>query len=217
MGSFRQTREIIVAYFMENVISDEFVCLHDLNRSKNLELPYDEYGRFDLDKMDDGECLAEFRVKKRDLETMSDALQIPCSFTCDQGSVSDGMEGLCKLLRRLAYPCRYSDIILRFGRPTLVLSMVTNKALHFVYDTLGHRITEWNHQLLDPILLQTYADAVHARGAALENCFGFVDGTVSRFQGWESTNELFTVAIKFQSLALPNDIIAHMFGPVGKC
>ena len=30
------------------------------------------------------------------------------------------------LLRRFAYPCCYSDMISRFGRPVPVLSMVTN-------------------------------------------------------------------------------------------
>ena len=36
----------------------------DENRSKNLDLPYDEYTRFDLDEMEDPECISEFRVKK---------------------------------------------------------------------------------------------------------------------------------------------------------
>ena len=31
--------------------------------------------------------------------------------------VFDGMEGLCMPLKRLAYPCRYNDMIPRFGRP----------------------------------------------------------------------------------------------------
>ena len=164
MGSFRQTREIVVACFMENVISDEeFVCLYDLNRSKNLELPYDEYRRIDLDEMDDAECLAEFRVKKRDLETLSDDLQIPCSFTCDQGSVSDGMEGLCMLLRRLAYPCRYSDIIPRFGRPIPVLSMITNKqSSWFCLRYTRPQDYTMESPASRSYLLQTYADAVHA-------------------------------------------------------
>ena len=65
------------------------------------------------------------------------------------------------LLRRFAYPCRYSDMIHRFGRPTPVLSMVTNKVLDFIYDTHSHKITDWNHALLAPALLQTYADVIY--------------------------------------------------------
>ena len=92
-----------------------------------------------------------------------------------------------------------------------VLSMVTNKVLDFIYDTHGRRIKEWNHDLLRPASLQTYADAVYAKGAAHENCFGFVDGTVRVvYNGHKRVH-----ALKFQSVALPNGIIANMYGPVG--
>ena len=42
---------------------------------------------------------------------------------CSQGTIFGGLEGLCILLRRLAYPCRYSDLLQRFGRPVPELSM----------------------------------------------------------------------------------------------
>ncbi|RUA06629.1 MAG: hypothetical protein DSY43_01655 [Gammaproteobacteria bacterium] len=208
---------------MTDIISDEeFVLLYDASYSKNLELPYDDYGRFDLEEMADSECIAEFRVKKRDLPLLADMLQIPDSFVCDQGSVSEGMEGLCMLLRRLSYPCRYSDMIPRFARPTPVLSMVTNKALDFIYDEHSHRIMDWNHDILDPAHLQTYANAVYAKGAALDNCFGFIDGTVRPIARPDVHQRLVynghkrVHALKFQSLALPNGIIGNMYGPVGK-
>ena len=223
MSSLREIRELLVDFYMNGVLSDEeFVVLYDENRSKNLDLPYDEYGRFDLDEMADSECISEFRVKKSDLPKLRDALQILDSFTCYQKSVSDGMEGLCMLLRSLAYPCRYSDKIPRFGRPTPVLSMVTNEVLDFIYNTHSHKITEWNHALLSPALLQTYADAVNAKGAALNNCFGFIDGTVRPIaRPGENQRVVYNGhkrvhALKFQSLALPNGMIANMFGPVGE-
>lgn len=189
MSSLQQIGELLADCYMDGVISDvEFVLLYDENRSKNLDLPYDEYGRFDLDEMEDSECISEFRVKKGDL-------QIPNSFSCYQGSESDGMEGLCMLLCRLAYPCRYSDMIHRFRRPTPVLSMVTNKVLDYIYNTHSHKITGWNHALLAPTLLQTYAYVICAKGAALDNCFGFIDRTVrpiawqESFKGWCTTGK----------------------------
>ena len=42
--------------------------------------------------MEDDECLAEFRVKKQDLETLAEALQIPESFYCQQQRKIDGLE-----------------------------------------------------------------------------------------------------------------------------
>ena len=76
--------------------------------SKNPDFPWDSYDPFTLVNMDEAECKAEFRVEKNDL-------QIPGTFKCHKGTVCDGMEGLCMLLKRLAYPCRFIDMISRFG------------------------------------------------------------------------------------------------------
>ena len=55
------------------------------------------------------------------------------------------------------------------------LSMINNKMIDFIYDTQGHRLIQWNHQILNPESLETYAEVISAKGAALTNCFGFVD------------------------------------------
>ena len=76
--------------------------------------------------------------------------------------------------------------------------------------------------MLNSEKLQIYADAVHAKGAALNNCFGFVDGTVRPI--WRPTEKQRIVynghkrvhSLKFQSVALPNGIIGNLYGPVGK-
>ena len=114
---------------------DECLLLWDLHESKNLDFPYEDYSRFDTDEMDDSECLAEFRVKKHDLPDRASALQIPNQFMCHQRSVADGMDELCMLLRRLSYPCRYSDMIACFGRPVPVMSLVTNTVLVYIFGT----------------------------------------------------------------------------------
>jgi hypothetical protein len=57
--------------------------------------------------------------------------------------------------------------------------MIHNEVVDFIYNEHGHLVTRWNqHSILSARKLQKYADAIHAKGAALENCFGFVDGTV---------------------------------------
>ena len=222
MTSFKKTRELLAGSYLADIISDEeFVLLYDCSFSKNLEIPYEEYERVNLEEMADSECRVEFRVNKRDLPHLAECLQIPDAFVCNQGSVCEGREALRILLRRLSYSCRYSDMIPRFGRRAPMLSMVTNKVIDFIYDTHGRRIMEWNHDLLSPARLQTYADAVYAKGAALENCFGFVDGTVRPIARPDENQRVVynghkrIHALKFQSLALPNGIIANMYGPVG--
>ena len=74
---------------------------------------------------------------------------------------------------------------------------------------------------MSPNLLQTYSVAIHDKGAALDNCFGFVDGTVrpiskpgvnqrAVYNGHKRVH-----ALKFQSFALPNGLIGNLFRPVG--
>ena len=82
------------------------------------------------------------------------------------------------ILKRFAYPCRYSDMVHCFGRPVPVLSMAANAVTNFVFDTHGHLITDWNPIILHLQALLQYSQAIRAKGAPLNNCFGFIDGTV---------------------------------------
>ena len=222
MASFRDARIMLLDAFNDNSIDeDEFVLLYNLNTSKNPVFPYEIYERFDLANVDEAECKAEFRVEKSDLPQLADALRIPQIFKCDQRSECDGMEGLCMLLRRLAYPCRYSDLIARFGRPVPEICMMTNKVLNFIFENHGHRITQWNNTILNPECLEQYAEAIYAKGAALNNCFGFVDGTVRPIcRPNENQRQVYNGhkrvhALKFQSVAIPNGLVANLYGPVG--
>ena len=81
-------------------------------------------------------------------------------------------------LKRLTYPCRYIDMVSRFAKSVPEICMFTNKLQDYVYDTHKVRIIMWNHAILSPQLLQNYPAALQKKGAALGNCFGFVDGTV---------------------------------------
>jgi len=199
-----------------------FLCFRGSGGVCVFNFPYDLYNRFDrFDRFED-ECKAEFRVNKRDLLALAEALQIPPIFKLDQRSIVDGMEGPCMLLRRLAYPCRYSDLIHRFGRPVPVISMATNEVLDYIYDTHEHLITQWNHILLNPQAMEVYAQAIQGKGAALQKCFGFVDGTVRPIARPDQHQRIMynghkrVHALKFQSVALPNGLIANLYGPVGK-
>ena len=223
MTSFTEARDFIVLSYEQGLISDEeFLVLYDSYKPKNLDLPYNMYESFDLYEMEDDECVAEFRVRKRDIPLLGEVLQIPEVVICNQRSIADGTEALCMLLKRLAYPVRYSDMVPRFARPVPVLSMITNEVLDHVYRTHQHRICQWYPEVMNPLALQRYADAVANKGAPLQNCFGFIDGTV-RPIARPDTNQRIVYnghkrvhAIKFQSVTLPNGIIGHLYGPTGK-
>ena len=199
--SLKKAREHLLYALDERLITEEeFLLLYDVNRSTNLDFPYEQYPLFDLDDMQND----KFRVHKNDLPILAEVFGIPDQFVLEQRSVVGGMEALCMLLKRLTYPCLYSDL------------------LHFIYEAHCRRITDWNLAVLNPPALQTYADCIHQHGAPLDNCFGFIDGTV-RPIARPGTNQRILYnghkrvhSLKFQAVAIPNGLIAHLYGPVGK-
>ena len=105
--AFKNVRNLLLINHNDGFIDDdEFVLLYNLFASKNLDFPYDSYA-IDLEELDESESFAEFRFRKRDIRTLKEVLQIPDMITCNQRSVFDGLEGLCMLLKRLSFPCRY--------------------------------------------------------------------------------------------------------------
>lgn len=223
MASFAEVRDLLLIAFSEDIVNEEeFVLLYDLNTSKNPPFPYWKYDRFDLDNFTEAEFKADFRFEKHDIDVLAEVLEIPESFTCPQGTVVDGMEGLCMLLRRFAYPCRFSDIIPRFGRPVPELSMATTTVLEYIYTAHSHHLSRFDQPFLSPELLQIYCNAIKDKGAALNNCWGFVDGTVRPLsRPGENQRVLYNGhkrvhALKFQSVVIPNGLIANLYGPVGK-
>lgn len=212
-------RDALCIAYDQNVIDDlEFALLYDANKSREI-FPYWKFQPFDLSSWDDTECKTELRFSKKDLPDLLDVLDIPDKIICSQGNTCSGMEGLYILLKRLAYPCRYTDFVHRFGRNPTALCLIFNEVLDLVYENHHHRLDEWNHELLQPQQMQEYAAAIHAKGAPLTHCFGFIDGTLrptSRpkvgqrlvYNGHKRKHGL-----KFQSVVIPNGMIASLHGP----
>jgi len=134
--------------------------------------------------------------------------------------VVDNVEGLCIALKRFAYPCRYVDLIPRFGRPISQLCMVSNLVVDHIIDRFGYLLTSLEQPWLSRHYLQLFAAAIHNKGAALDNCWGFVDGTVrpicrpKQHQRAVYNGHKRVHALKFQSVVTPNGLIANLFGPV---
>ena len=127
------------------------------------------------------------------------------------------------LLKRLCYPCRYSDMVHLFTKLVPVLCMITNQVLDYIYQAHSHHILQWNHQQLSQANLERFAKVVHQKGAPLNNCFAFVDGTVRPICRPSTVNQRLLYSghkrvhgIKFQSVVTPHGMIATMYGPVGK-
>ena len=89
-----------------------------------------------------------------------------------------------------------------------------------VYQQHHDRLNSFNQPWLSQRNLAFYANSMHNAGAPLENCWGFVDGTVrpvcrpSKHQRLLYNGHKRIHAIKFQSVVAPNGLIANLYGPV---
>ena len=85
--------------------------------------------------------------------------------------------------------------------------------------TIAIDLHPWNQQFLTPTCLEQNAQAIRRVGSPPPNCFGFVDGTVKLIsRRCENQRLLYdgqkrVHTLKFQSLVIPNAIIANLFGP----
>jgi hypothetical protein len=101
------------ALFVNDVIDEwEFAAVYGQTSNKSPEFQYWEYEKVEtqLQNMTNDECKADFRVSLEDLPLLAEALRIPDRFVCPNRTVATGMEGLCVVLRRFVYPCRYTDM-----------------------------------------------------------------------------------------------------------
>ena len=68
MISLKEVRNQLLIGHDDGVIKDgELLLLYNLNRSDNVDLPYNSYPGFDFDDLEDDECLSEFRFYKNEL------------------------------------------------------------------------------------------------------------------------------------------------------
>ena len=202
---------LLDAYCTKTVNDIEFLLLNNINSCSNLHLPYWKYDRFLLEDMNDVKCSAEFRFLKEDIYTLHDIINISEMFTCYNSVKVTGIQGLRILLERYSYLNRYLDLIPWFGRSVSQLCMMANHVMNFIYK-------RW-HQL-SPVNLKKYADYIHQSGAPLENCCGFVDGTVhSVCRPGEGQRQLYNGhkrvhGIKLQLIVCSDGMIANLFEPI---
>ena len=138
-------------------------------------LSYFKYGRFNIFEMRDDECKVEFHFKKDDIFRFAAAVHLPEVLRCQNGVVVDTIEGLCIALKRFAYPCRYANLIPRFGRPVSQLCMVANLVADYVKDRFGYRLTDLDQPWLSRQCLKMFGNAIHIMSAALDTCWGFIE------------------------------------------
>ena len=98
--------------------------------------------------------------------------------------------------------------------------MITNRLMDYVFNEYSHLLTQLCQPWLSRDRLRHFAATIHDKGAPLENCWGFIAGTVRPLCKPDQNQRILynghkrVHGIKFQSVVAPNGLIASLFGPV---
>ena len=98
--------------------------------------------------------------------------------------------------------------------------MISNLVLDFLFSNWGHLLRTFQQKWLSWQHLEHFANAFYDEGLPLDNCWGFVDGTVRAISCSGMHQRVLCNgpkryhALKFQSVVAPNDLIANLYGPV---
>ena len=78
----------------------------------------------------------------------------------------------------------------------------------------------FDEKRLTPQKLEQYTAAIRQRDAPIQNCWGFIDGTLRKiarpiyqqeavYNGWKRYH-----CLKYQAIVTPDGLISHLYGPV---
>ena len=164
-------------------------------------------------------CKVEFRFKKNNIYDLVNIMLIPEIVTYNRLTVDPG-EGMCILLKRFIYPCRYSDMAPRFARPFSELCIINNHIMDLIYNQWSFLLSDFEgRNSLSPQNLTKYASAIYVKGAPLTNCWGFIDGTVRPISRPGNNQRVLynghkgVHVIQFQSVATPHGLVSMLAGP----
>eukprot|EP00111_Clytia_hemisphaerica_P010919 TCONS_00032003-protein len=224
-GNNRDLGEALRLALENGVIDDvEFLLLADLGDiqlvgGKQRKDYKARWGHFDFDLWTERECWVDCRFWKGDIIKICDMLGLGDEIVTYNYIHCSVVKAFCLLCRRLAFPCRYTDLIPKFGRPESSLSTIFNAMLSHLYERYGWLLRSFEQEWLSRDNLSLFARHVHDR-APLDNCWGFVDGTVRGIARPKRDQRMFynghkrKHALKYQAVSAPNGLIAHFYGPI---
>lgn len=197
---------------------EDALLLEVLNQPNNANRA-EMYGNFSLNDLSEAECKLYFRFEKNDIPRLARALGVPDEFTTDSGHKTSGLDGLCILLRRLAYPNRLSDLEPLFGKSGPALSKIVDYMSNHIYNHFGQNLSNLrNLHWLNLDRFRLYANAVHAKGAPIPNCWAFIDGTTRGIcrptvnqEAYYSGHKRYH-CVKYQALTCPDGMIVNLKG-----
>lgn len=160
-----------------------------------------------------------YRFTAQELLELSNVLRLPSSIITRSRYRVTSLEALGLTCARFARAYDIFDLAAMYDRSESAISEIVNYTVCAI-DMAWSRLLDFDHtHLLSPSNLASYAAAVHAAGAPLSTVWGFLDCTLRRiarpvryqqaaYSGYKKNHSL-----KYQAVAVPNGMIAHLFGP----
>jgi nuclease HARBI1 len=130
-----------------------------------------------------------------------------------------GIEGLCIVLRKLAFPARWNDTVCLFGRSKSALSEIFNCVIRILVDEWQHLFTTFpdGDGFSNRVLM--FMQACIRLGSPLQSVIGFIDGTLRQicrpiwFQNLFYNGKDGVHGLKYLGLSCPDGIMYLLFGP----
>lgn len=205
------------AFFLTEMNKEHIdLSLHQERRMKIFSVS------FNLESLDDYECLRRYRFMKKDICRVITKLgwRNEIFVTSRRGYQSSAAEAFCVLTRRLSTPCRWRDLEEEFGRSSSALCEIFYETLERYYTQCKELLCKYHSDFISSRAM-FYAEKIYEKGSPLDRCVGFIDATnvfISRpngamqratYNGHKKRN-----SVKFQAVTLPDGIIFHVSGPL---
>lgn len=179
-------------------------------------------------------CERMFRLDVANLLLLARSI-LPTTYRTSAGDITNNVEGLCIVLRRLAFPVRWYDLVSIFGRQEGSLSRIFIATMDKIMAFWGHLLqfdpSRFQHRL------QEWAAAIAAHPAGIDPLLRialFIDGTLrgttrphpavlphgvtyDMLQRIMFSGHKWFHGLKHQGITAPNGIIVGLFGPVVGC
>ncbi|KAJ3777094.1 hypothetical protein FB446DRAFT_611863, partial [Lentinula raphanica] len=156
------------------------------------------------------ECIWCFRFSAPEIIELAEALDIPDPFKTQNRYSFSAVEALALLLARFRTGTDQFELTSRYNWSQSSLSELLNELIEYLDERWAHLLDCDSEEggILHPDKLVSYADAITASGAPLENCFAFLDCTIRRicrpsidqqicYNGYKKIH-----ALKYQALCL---------------
>ena len=193
----------------------------DLSRSQRVST---SCFSFNFNGLSDRDCLMHFLFRKEDIIRMIPVVAWPESVThtARNGYGMTAILATCILLRRLATPCRWHDLELLFGKHASHLSECFWETLECFMEARGNLVQGPMSSSFISRRAAIYAEAIHNKCGVMDNCIGFIDGTVigiarpggSMLQNVAYNGHKRKHSLKYQAVCDPDGLIEHGFGPM---